>query len=85
MSHEVISRQIAALSADMLKRRQALNEEHYYPRLKPIQDACAMIGHVKGPLKLNMLGTHGRHECGYCGAHVESVDLGAFPEGERPE
>ena len=73
MTHHDISRRISALDSDMLKRRQALNEKHYYPRLEAIQADCAAIGHVKGALTLNMLATGGWYKCGYCGAHVETV------------
>lgn len=78
MTRQEISRRMGALNSDMLKRRQALNEEHHYPRLKVIQEDCAALGHMKGELRINMVGTHGRYDCGYCGAHVETISF----EGE---
>lgn len=79
-AHSEILRRIGALNSDMLKRRQALNEEHFYPRLREIQADCAAIGHHKGELHLNMLATGGWRNCGYCGATVETV---VFEDSEQ--
>lgn len=71
--HREILNRIGALNADMLKRRQALNEEHYYPRLAPIQADCAALGHVRGRSVTNVLGDIS-FVCGYCGAGMPGGD-----------
>lgn len=71
MSHDEIRRQMSALDSDMLERRKALNQEHYYPRLKPIQDACAALGHVKGRHVVALVQNY--FVCGYCGAAMEET------------
>jgi hypothetical protein len=80
MTHTDIMKRVSALNADMLERRKALNEEHFYPRLSVIQADCAAIGHVKGAFTINMVGSGGWYKCGYCGAHVENVSFDADGE-----
>lgn len=68
-----ILRRIGDLNGDMLRRRQALNEGHYYPRLAPIQADCGALGHVRGRSVSNVLGEIS-YVCGYCGAGMPGDD-----------
>lgn len=72
--HRAILDRMGALRSEMLERRKALNEEHFYPRQALIQADCGAIGHRRSRYSTNLLG-EGTWYCGYCDAAIGGDDV----------
>lgn len=71
MTREEWYKEKSALDSKMLKLRKQLNEEHYYPRMNELREACEKIGHSKPKIETYVIG-YGE-VCGYCGKLLKRV------------
>jgi len=71
MTHDDILKAKHKLDLEMLEKRKALNERHYYPKLSEIQLNCEKIGHEQGRYVAALVQDY--YLCRYCGAIMKET------------